>query len=81
MPTLTKQQDAADAKDAILRALLRGGPQTRQSLGESTRHRLLALIDDKLVKRAGTAKNAGTGARHAVLYDLTANGRKRAANL
>lgn len=63
--------------EAILK-MLRHGPMARSQLG-CTRYRLLTLIDTKLVKRAGEAKHGN--ARKAVLYDLTAKGRKRAEKL
>jgi len=69
MPTATKT-------DPVLGKLAKG-PKTLQQLG-CTRHRLRKLIDEKLVKRAGEAKNPGSRARKAVLYDLTAKGRKKA---
>jgi len=69
MPTATKT-------DPVL-AKLAKGPTTLQQLG-CTRHQLRRLLDDKLIKRAGEAKNPGSRARKAVLYNLTAKGRKKA---
>jgi hypothetical protein len=65
--------------DAVLKQMLKG-PKTQKQLG-CTRHRLLMLLEAKLIKRAGEAKNRGSAARRAVTYDLTAKGRKRAAKL
>lgn len=59
---------------------LQKGPQTKHQLG-CTRHRLLMLTGAKLIKRAGEAKNPGSGGRKAVVYELTAKGRKRAEKL
>jgi hypothetical protein len=69
IPTIT------GADETVLKKLLKG-PLTRQKL-KSTRHRLLKLMQDKLVKRAGEAKNVKQG-RKAVTYELTAKGRKKA---
>lgn len=77
MPTLTAQQDASKrADDAVLVKLLKGKPKTLKQLG-CTRHRLLKLLDAKLIKREGEVKNK-PGARKAVTYELTAKGAKRA---
>jgi hypothetical protein len=65
--------------DAVLKKLL-AGPKTRQQLG-CTRYRLAKLIADKLVKRAGEAKNPKSSARKAVVYELLAKGRRRAERL
>jgi hypothetical protein len=70
VPTAT----TTSANDAILKKLL-PGPKTRSQL-HSTRYRLLMLIDQKLIKRAGEVKQGS--ARKAVVFDLTAKGRKRA---
>jgi len=73
MPTGT-----TTARDAILKKLL-NMPKTRQKLGCS-RYQLQMLMEQKLVKRLGEAKNQ-EGARKAVTYELTARGRKRAEKL
>lgn len=73
MATATK----TSTNDAILVKLLRG-PKTKSQLG-CTRYRLLTLIDAKLVKRAGEVKVGS--ARKAVVFELTARGRKRAEKL
>lgn len=65
--------------NAVLKKLL-GGPKTRKQLG-CTRYRLQKLMADKLVRKAGEAKNARSGARKAVTYELMAKGRKRAEKL
>lgn len=69
---------AKESTDTVLRAL-RYGPATLRQL-ECSRRRVLAMIDEKLVKRAGAVKNEPRG-RKAVTYELTAKGRKRAEKL
>lgn len=63
--------------ESILRKLS-SAPRTRQSLGVE-RYDLQCLVRDGFVARAGTAKNSGTGGRKAVLYKLTAKGKRRAS--
>jgi chromosome segregation and condensation protein ScpB len=64
--------------EQVLRTLLLAEhPLTRQRIG-ATRHRMNVLVEQKLIKRAGHAKNPGSDARRAVTYELTAKGRKRA---
>jgi hypothetical protein len=76
MSTLTAQQEANKAADEKVLVKLLKGRRTLKQLG-CTRHRLLKLLDAKLVKREGEVKNQA-GARKAVTYELTAKGRKRA---
>ena len=79
MPTLNKHEQAAkDATDKVLTTLLSKGARTLGQLG-CTRHRLNAMLDAKLIKRAGTVKVPGSGARSSVAFELTVKGRKRAA--
>ena len=62
MPTLTAQEESTKrAEDAVLKKL-RKGARTQKQLG-ATRHRLLALREKKLIKRAGEAKNPGRPGR------------------
>lgn len=64
---------------AILKALLKtSGQRTRQQIGVS-RYDLECLVRDGFLVHAGTAKNNGTGGRKAVLYKLTAKGKRRAS--
>ena len=80
MPTLNaRQADQRDAENAVLKKLLNAAG-TQRELG-CTRHRLLKLLDAKLIKRAGEAKNQPGVGRKAVSYELTGRGRKRAEKL
>jgi hypothetical protein len=81
MPTLTPAQAVAkEATDKVLvRLLVLDTPSTQASLG-CTRHRLLAMLDAKLIRASGAAKNVARG-RKAVTYELTAKGSKRAWRL
>lgn len=65
-------------EDKILKALVEGKLLALSQL-PGTRYRVRAMLDAKLIKRDGTAK-LGT-ARSAVLYTLTAKGKKRAEQL
>jgi hypothetical protein len=69
---------AKEATDKALKSLLKG-PKTLVQIN-ATRHRVLTMLDAKLIKRAGAAKNEANG-RNAVTYELTAKGRKRAERL
>jgi hypothetical protein len=76
MPVLTSDEDT------VLKALLRYSDdakpaRTQQQMG-CTRYRLLKLLEAKLVKRSGKAKNPKSTARQAITYELTAKGKKRA---
>jgi hypothetical protein len=75
MPTDTKLSPSDKALVKMLK-----GAKTRQQLG-LTRYALGKLSADKLIKRAGEAKNSKTGGRKAVTFELMAKGRKRAEKL
>lgn len=78
MPKLTAQQEASKQADetVIMKLWSPPYPRTQQQLG-CTRHRLLKLMQEKLVKRSGEVKSKPNG-RKAVTYELTAKGVKRA---
>jgi hypothetical protein len=79
MSTISAEQyTQRKADDAVLVELAEGARAFQQL--SCTRHRLVKLQEQKLVKRAGEAKNQ-EGGRKAVLYELTARGRKRAEKL
>lgn len=65
-------------EDKILKALAKGKPLALSQL-PGTRYRVRRMLDAKLIKRDGEAKL--TDARKAVLYSLTAKGKKRAEKL
>jgi hypothetical protein len=85
MPILSaRQADSKQADDAVLKRMreldaLGTTPPTQKAIG-CTRHRLLKLMQEKLIKRAGAAKNVPSG-RNAVTYTLTAKGAKRVEKL